>query len=80
MAKLGRGVDPLEVDLLGGLSADLGVKGLAESQDTLLGTGNRALDNDKVVLDLTVADETTETVYTLVCYFLLYSKSRIHTE
>lgn len=61
MTELGRGVDPLEVDLFGGLAADLRVEGLAESHDTLLNTGNGTLDNDEVVLDLTVADETTET-------------------
>lgn len=68
MTELGRGVDPLEVDLLGGLAADLGVEGLAESHDTLLNTGNGTLDNDEVVLDLTVADETTETVKNVSSY------------
>lgn len=62
VTELGRGVDPLEVDLLGGLAADLRVEGLAESHDTLLNTGNGTLDNDEVVLDLTIADEATETV------------------
>lgn len=72
MAEFGRGVDPLEVDLLECLSADLRVQGLAEGEHTLLGTRNGALDNDKVVLDLAVADETTETVDTLVVFHLEY--------
>ena len=61
MAKLGRGVDPLEVDLLEGPAGGVGEHGLAEGHDTLLGTRDRALDHDEVVLDLAIADETTET-------------------
>ncbi|KAK1703926.1 hypothetical protein BDP67DRAFT_220968 [Colletotrichum lupini] len=62
VSELGRGIDPLEVDLLEGLSRGVGEHGLAESHDTLLGTGNGALDHDEVVVDLTVADEATEAV------------------
>lgn len=36
--------------------------GLTESHNTLLGTRDRALDHDEVVVDLTIADEATETV------------------
>lgn len=36
--------------------------GLTESHNTLLGTGDRALDHDEVVVNLTIADEATETV------------------
>jgi len=36
--------------------------GLAESDDTLLDTGDRTLNDDEVVLDLTVADEASHTV------------------
>lgn len=61
MAELGRGVDPLELDLLGGPPVGLGVQGLAQSHDTLLDTGDGALEHDEVVLDLTVVDEATQT-------------------
>ena len=61
MTELGRGVDPLELDLLGGPAGSLGVQSLAQSHNTLLDTGNGALDHDEVVLDLTVVDETTHT-------------------
>jgi hypothetical protein len=62
VTELGRGIDPFEVDLLRGSSADLGVQGLAQGHDTLLDTGDGTLDDDEVVLDLTVADETTKTM------------------
>lgn len=60
MTELGRGVDPLEVDLLGSPSAGLGPHGLAESHDTLLHTRHGTLEHDEVVLDLTVANEATK--------------------
>lgn len=66
MSELGRGVDPLEIDLLGGTAVGLGVQGLAESHDTLLHTGDGALEHDEVVLDLTVVDETTHAKILLV--------------
>ena len=62
MSELGRGVDPLELDLLERFPRGVDEQGLAESDDPLLGTGDRALDHDEVVLDLTVADEATEAV------------------
>ena len=61
VTELRRGVDPLEVDLLKGLARGVGEHGFAEGHDTLLGTGDRALDHDEVVVDVTVADETTKT-------------------
>lgn len=61
MSELGRGVDPLEADLLQGPSGGVHEHGLAESHDTLLGTGNGTLDHDEVVVDLTIADEATQT-------------------
>lgn len=61
MTELGRSVDPFELDLLGGTAAGLRVKGLAEGHDTLLDTGDGALEDQEVVLDLTVADEATKT-------------------
>ena len=59
VTELGGGIDPLELDLLGGSAGGLGVQSLAQSHNTLLDTGNGALDHDEVVLDLTVVDETT---------------------
>lgn len=61
VSELGRGVDPLEVDLLEGLSRGVSPHGLAQGCDALLGTGDGALDHDEVVLDLAVADEATQT-------------------
>jgi hypothetical protein len=37
--------------------------GLAESDDPLLDTRDTTLDQKEVVLDLTVADESTKTIY-----------------
>lgn len=61
VSELGRGVDPLELDVLERLPGSVHEHGLAESHDSLLDTGDRALEHDEVVLDLTIADETTET-------------------
>jgi len=66
VAELGRGVDPLEVDLLEGLARRVAVHGLSESDDSLLDTWDGTLDQDEVVLDLTVSDETTHAVRMLV--------------
>ena len=66
MTELGRGVDPLEVDLLGGPAVGLGVQGLAQSHDTLLNTGDTALEQEPVVLDLTVVNEATHAAKLLV--------------
>lgn len=62
VSELGRGVDPLEADLLEGSSGGLGEHGLSEGHDTLLNTRDGTLEHNEVVVDLTVADETTETV------------------
>lgn len=70
VTELGRGVDPFELDLLGGSPVDLGVEGLAQGHDTLLNTGNGTLEEEEVVLDLTVADETTHTVFISICHRL----------
>lgn len=78
VTELGGGVDPLEVDLLGGTAGGLGVEGLAESHDTLLDTGNGALDHDEVVLDLTVVNEATKTVKMLVKCFLTRQHRRTY--
>jgi hypothetical protein len=57
VSELGRGVDPLELDLLEGLAGSVGEERLAESHDTLLDTRARSLDHDEVILDNTVAGE-----------------------
>lgn len=57
MTELGRGVDPLEVDLLQSLSGGVREQGLAEGDDALLDTGDGALNHDEIVVDLTVPDE-----------------------
>lgn len=60
VSELGRGIDPLEGDLLVGTARGVDEHGLAESDNTLLGAGDGALDHDEVVVDLAVADEATE--------------------
>ena len=62
MTELGGGIDPLEGNLLGGTARSLGVQGLAESHDALLDTGDGTLEENEVVLDLTVVNETTKAV------------------
>lgn len=62
VTELGRGVDPLELDLLQSLSRGVNEHGLAESHDTLLGTRDGTLDHNEVVVDLTISDESTQTV------------------
>jgi len=57
---LGGGVDELEGDLLEGGTGGLREKRLTESDDTLLRAGDATLDHEPVLVDLTVADETTE--------------------
>ena len=65
VTKLGRGVDPLEVDLLQSLARCMHPHGLTQSYDTLLGTGDGALDHDPVVVHLTIANEATQAVSVL---------------
>jgi hypothetical protein len=63
VSELGRGVDPFEVDLLERSSAGVDEHGFADGHDTLLDTWNAALEQQEVVLDLTVAYETAESRY-----------------
>ena len=77
MTELGGGIDPLEVDLLESTAAGLGVQGLAQSHDALLDTGNGTLDEDPVVLDLTVVDEATKAVKLLVLKILTWGKKKV---
>jgi hypothetical protein len=59
MSELGRGVDPLELDLLERPSAGVNKHGLAQSHDALLDTRAVTLEENEVVLNLTVAYEAT---------------------
>ena len=61
VTELGRGVDPLELDLLESPPGGVGEHRLAESHDPLLDTRAGTLDHDEVVLDLTVTDKATHT-------------------
>jgi hypothetical protein len=54
--------------------------GLTEGNNTLLGTGDRALDHDEVVVDLTVADEATETVKKIGLAIVKSTQRRIKFE
>jgi hypothetical protein len=58
VTELGRGVDPFQVDLLQSLPRGVDEHGLPEGHDPLLDTGDRTLQDDEVVLDLTVPHET----------------------
>jgi hypothetical protein len=59
VTELGGGIDPFELDLLERPPAGVGEHGLAESHDTLLDTRAVTLEQNEVVLNLTIADETT---------------------
>lgn len=61
VSELGRGVDPLELDLLERTPPGVYEHGLAQSHDALLDTRAVTLDENEVVLNLTVADEATHT-------------------
>lgn len=61
VTELGGGIDPFEVDLLECAAGGVDEHGLAEGHDTLLHTRDGTLEEHEVVLDLTVADETTKT-------------------
>lgn len=61
VTELGGGIDPLELDVLEGLPGGVDEHRLAEGHDSLLDTGNGALEHDEVVVDLTIADEATKT-------------------
>ena len=66
MTEFRRRVDPFELDLLEGLAGCMREHRLAKCHDSLLDTGNRSFEQDKVVFHLTVADEATKPVATLV--------------
>jgi len=59
VTELRRGIDPFEVDLLQSLSRCVDEHGLAESHHTLLDTRNGTLNNDEIILDLTISDKAT---------------------
>ena len=60
VTELGGGVDELEVDLLDSLAGGLGAEGLAEGDEATAGAGDGTLEEDVVLVDLTVVWETTE--------------------
>jgi hypothetical protein len=62
VSELGRGVDPLELNLLKRPPAGVDEHGFAQSHDALLDTRAVTLEQNEVVLDLTVADETTHAI------------------
>ena len=61
VTELGRGIDPLEIDLLEGAAGGVHEHALAEGDDALLDTRDTALEEKEVVVDLAVADEATKT-------------------
>lgn len=77
VTEFGRGVDPFEVDLLKGLARSVGVERFTESDDSLLDTRNGALEQDEVVLDLTIVDESSQTIRLLAC--LIQCGAKEHT-
>lgn len=60
LTKLRSSVDPFKVGLLKGLSGGVDLEGLSKGDDSLLDTWDRTLDEEEVVLDLTISDETTQ--------------------
>ena len=61
MTEFGRSIDPLEVDLLESFAGCVSVERFAKGDDSLLDTGNGALEKNEVVLDFTVMDKATQT-------------------
>lgn len=59
MAKLARGIDELEHNVLQGSARGVRHQGLAKSQNALLHTNARALDHDEVLVDNTIVREAT---------------------
>jgi len=59
VTELGGSVDPFQVDLLEGGTLGVRDQGLAEGENSLLGSDAASLEHDKVVLDFTVVRETT---------------------
>jgi len=66
VTELGRSVDPFEIDLLQRSPAGVCEHGLAEGDNPLLDTRDATLEDNEVVLDLTIADEATKTGMMLV--------------
>lgn len=56
-SSVGGGIDPLELDLLESTTRSVSKKRLTEGHDTTTDTGDGSLDENKVVLDITVVDE-----------------------
>jgi len=63
VTELGRRVDPFELHLLESLARRVDEHRLAEGHNPLLDTGDGALDHDKVVVDLAIADEATQAAH-----------------
>lgn len=59
MAELGGGVNELELHLLQIPTRGVDHEGFAEGDNTLLGSGDGALDDEEVILDDTVVGEAT---------------------
>ena len=60
MTELGRGIDPLELNLLGSPPVHLRVQGLAQRKHPLLHTGHGTLEQEEIILDLAVVNKATE--------------------
>jgi len=60
MTELGGSIDELQVDLLGGNALGLREQSLTQSDDTLLGTNDAALQHDVVLVHFTVVGKSTE--------------------
>lgn len=60
VTELGRGIDPLELDLLGGDTLGLDEDRLTEGDDTLDDTRDGALDDKEVLTDDTIVGEATD--------------------
>lgn len=62
VTELRRRVDPFQIDLLQCLARCVNEHRLAESHDTFLDAGDGTLEDDEVVLDLSVTDEASQTM------------------
>ena len=66
MAKLGGGVDELQVNLLKGPAFGLHQQGLAESEHSLFGSHHTAFQHDEIIGHFTIMDKATQRVDALV--------------
>ena len=77
VTELRRGIDPFEFNLLQCSSACVYEHGFAQGHDSLLHARATTFEEDEVVLDRTVANKTTHTMYLISLHKQLPTKERL---